>query len=198
MTSSARPLPGDDGPPADLRAALAAFPDARLRAVRDTDADGLIALVAEAYAQYPGCVLDLPGVDADLVAPASHAATHDVDLRVVEDGGRIVASVGIGPPSTHALVELKRLYVASSHRRRGLAAGLVRLVEHRAATLGAAGVELWTDTRFGEAHRLYERLGYQADGRTRELSDPSETTEYHFSRLFATAPGAGSSHDRGP
>jgi GNAT superfamily N-acetyltransferase len=184
--------------PAALQDALEAFPEAELRRVRDRDAQGLIALVSEAYAEYPGCVLDLPGVDADLVSPASSADHAGTTLWVVEDAGRIVASIGAGRLTTAesggdqpatvesgdqpARVELKRLYIAASHRRRGLAAGLVQLIEQHALEVGAAAVDLWSDTRFRDAHRLYERLEYRRTGRSRELDDPSQTTEYHFQR----------------
>lgn len=177
--------------PHTLQEVLAAFPETELRPVTDRDADGLIALVSEAYAEYPGCVLDLPGVDADLVSPATTARRAGTTLWVVEGAGRIVGSVGAGRLTANtagaehtATVELKRLYVAASHRRRGLAGGLVQLVERHAQDTGATTVELWSDTRFHDAHRLYERLGYQHTGRTRELGDPSQTTEYHFQRTL--------------
>jgi GNAT superfamily N-acetyltransferase len=181
-------------PPA-LREALVAFPETGIRPVRDADAEGLVELVGEAYAEYPGCVLDLPGVDADLVSPASSAEEAGTILWVVEDAGRIVGSIGAGRLDTAvasrdriATVELKRLYVAASHRRRGLATGLVRLVEQHAVGVGATTVDLWSDTRFSDAHRLYVRLGYRHTGRTRELEDPSQTTEYHFQRDVRTPP----------
>ncbi|MGZ4618494.1 MAG: hypothetical protein ACXV3F_07160 [Frankiaceae bacterium] len=41
-------------------------------------------------------------------------------------------------------------------------------------------VELWSDTRFANAHRLYERLGYVRTGRRRELHDLSRSTESEF------------------
>lgn len=165
-----------------LRTALRNLEQPELRPVRDDDADGMIALVEAAYDEYPGCVLDLPGIDADLVAPATSAREADVVMWVVTDAGRVVGSVGAGPRAPEGEVELKRLYVAASHRRRGLAAGLVELVEQRARELAATHVELWSDTRFADAHRLYERLGYRPTGRTRHLGDPSDTTEYHFRR----------------
>lgn len=169
-----------------LERALSSFPDAELREVRDEDETTLIALVEAAYAEYPGCVLDLPGIDADLVSPASSAARAGTVLWVVADEGRVVGSVGAGARSDDGQVELKRLYVAASHRRRGLAAGLVELVEQHAHDVHATTVDLWSDTRFTDAHRLYERLGYRPTGRTRDLHDPSNTTEYQFQRHLTT------------
>jgi hypothetical protein len=65
---------------------------------------------------------------------------------------------------------------------------LVRRVEEHAAVLGATRVVLWSDTRFTAAHHRYEQLGYVPTGETRELHDPSETTEYRFDRELTPAP----------
>ena len=32
-------------------------------------------------------------------------------------------------------------------------------------------IEFWSDTRFTRAHRFFERIGFQRDGRIREMSD---------------------------
>lgn len=156
-----------------------------VRAVTDDDAAGLIALIGAAYDEHPGCVLDLPGVDADLTAPASSALARGVHWWVVVEDGVVVASVAHGPlvdPEDRGApeVELKRLYVAGSHRRRGLASALTRSLADRAAGVGATALFAWSDTRFVDAHRLYERLGFVRSSFTRDLDDPSCTCEAHF------------------
>jgi GNAT superfamily N-acetyltransferase len=159
---------GDPGPPP--------------RPVREADAPALVRLVGAAFDEHPGCVLDLGGLDADLLAPAAAAAATGARWWVVDgapDG--IAATIGAGAPSDGA-VELKRLYVAAAARRRGLGERLVRWVEEHARGLGAGRLELWSDTRFTDAHRLYERLGWLDTGRRRDLHDPSDTTERHFVR----------------
>ncbi|MBL7497529.1 GNAT family N-acetyltransferase [Frankia sp. CNm7] len=85
-------------------------------------------------------------------------------------------------------VELKSLYVAATARRRGLGAALVRRVEREARRRGAGLVELWSDTRFTDAHRLYERLGYVATGQIRDLRDLSNTTEVRYTRGLPARP----------
>ncbi|HSK22422.1 MAG TPA: putative glycolipid-binding domain-containing protein [Egicoccus sp.] len=155
-----------------------------LRPVSDDDGPQLVDLIGAAYAEYPGCVLDLPDLDADLPVPATTAARRGGRWWVVEDAGRIVASVGTGAPDD-GTVELKRLYVAGSHRRRGLAAALVARVEAQASGVGAQTVRLWSDTRFGDAHRLYTAQGYADTGARRDLHDPSHTTEIQFSKPVA-------------
>lgn len=154
-----------------------------LRVLRAEDAHAVIALIAGVYAEYPGCVLDLPGVDDDLPVLADRLAGAGGRGWVLTDDREVVACVGVTPavlehePAAH----LKRLYVASTHRRRGLGRALVELVEHHAvARHGARLIDLWSDTRFTDAHRLYERCGFVATGETRDLHDPSNTTEYRF------------------
>ncbi|MFO7960142.1 MAG: putative glycolipid-binding domain-containing protein [Nitriliruptoraceae bacterium] len=155
-----------------------------LRAMRDEDTDGLIALVGAAYAEYDGCVLDLPGVDADLTAPATTAAARGGRWWALEREGTIVGSVGAGPVDEHGVLELKRWYLAAELRGRGLGARLVTRVETHAAGLGATTVELWSDSRFELAHARYARLGYHDTGQRRDLHDPSETTEFHFRKAL--------------
>ena len=168
--------------PPSLTGPLAGLTGAELRAVRDADADGLIELIGGVFAEYPGCVLDLPGLDADLHQPATTAMATGAGWWVLEEDGRIVATIGAGRLADDGSVELKRLYVAPGHRRRGLARGLVALVEADARQRGATSIELWSDTRFLDAHALYTSLGYAPTGEERDLNDPSNTTEYRFTR----------------
>lgn len=158
-----------------------------LRPLEPDHADGVVRLVGDVYAEYEGCVLDLPGVDADLPELAERLATAGGRGWVVTDDDRVVACVGVAPHDVEdgPGAELKRLYVAASHRRRGLGRALVALVEaHADGALGARAIELWSDTRFADAHRLYEQCGYVATGETRDLHDPSHTTEYRFVRTL--------------
>lgn len=157
-------------------------PVGRLRPVTDADTAALVDLVGGVYAEYPGCVLDLPGVDADLPRMPAHIAALGGRFWVVEHDRDLVACVGWAPRTVDGRpgAELKRLYVHADHRRAGLGAWLVARVEAAARDHGAAVVELWSDTRFTDAHRLYTRLGYAPTGERRELHDPSGTTEYRF------------------
>jgi putative acetyltransferase len=43
----------------------------RIRAARDSDAGGLISLIGDVYAEYPGCILDVDGEEPDLRAICS-------------------------------------------------------------------------------------------------------------------------------
>ncbi len=47
---------------------------------------------------------------------------------------------------------------------------------------GASRMLFWSDTRFMDAHRLYEKLGYARVGGTRDLGDISNSKEYCFEK----------------
>ncbi len=157
-----------------------ALPDG-LRAGTDSDSADVIALIGAAFAEYPGCVLDLPGIDAWMRAPGAAYEGTGGQFWVLPGAAGLRACVGYRPVAPDR-VELKSLYVAVSARRQGLGRRLVALVESAARDLGATTVQLWSDSRFLDAHRLYESLGYRRGTRTRRLHDPSDTTEYFFDR----------------
>jgi predicted GNAT family N-acyltransferase len=159
-----------------------------LRPVADSDAAPLQALVGGCFAAYEGAVLEVDGLDAWMLRPATNLAAKSAVLWVLP-AGRDLAAVGGWQPSA-AGVELKTLYVGAPWRRRGYAVAFVGLVERAARQQGAHLVELWTDTRFHDAHRLYARLGYARTAETRDLHDRSRTTELHFVKeLGPGAPG---------
>ncbi len=154
--------------------------DFEIREGRDDDAWDLVGLVAGCWSEYPGCVLDVNGEEPELLAIATAYEHRGGRFWVAEETGRLIASIGLAPAPDDGTVLLQKLYVAQSARRKGLGGRLVGLVETTAAERGATKIELWTDTRFAAAHRLYERLGYVRNGTTRELHDLSNSVEYHF------------------
>lgn len=155
--------------------------DLIIRSVHDRDSTGLIALIDRVFGEYPGCILDVDADMPELRSPASSAQNTDARWWVAELDGEIVGSVSIAPADGQG-VELKRLYVAASARRRGLGGHLVRLVESEAKHRNATRIVLWTDTRFADAHRLYEKMGYSRSPETRALNDGSNTVEYFYAK----------------
>jgi putative acetyltransferase len=157
--------------------------DLIIRSVSDSDAQGLIALIDTVFSEYPGCVLDVDADMPELRNPYSSTRATDGRWWVAELDGAIVGSVAISPEGAGE-AELKRLYVSSAARRRGLGGHLVRLVESEAEHRKTSRIVLWTDTRFEDAHRLYERMGYIRSPGTRELHDGSNTIEYHYAKAL--------------
>lgn len=162
--------------------------DVALRRARDDDSEGVIALIAAVFAEYPGCVLDVDREEPELRAPATSFDRFWVlEAPPRHPGGPppIVGCVGLGLHGT-APAELKKLYLARELRGRGLGALLVATVEDEARRHGAGSIELWTDTRFTRAHALYRRLGYVPTGAQRELHDLSATVEDHYVKVLAS------------
>jgi predicted GNAT family N-acyltransferase len=152
-----------------------------VREVRDTDADALITLIGGCWSEYPGVELHVDAEEPWLRAPATAYRAWDGRMWVVELDGEVVACCGV-KPLREGVVELKSMYVAACARRRGLARRLEALVREDAGHRGARRVELWSDTRFVEAHAAYSKLGYQQLPGRRELHDLSQSSEYPFAK----------------
>lgn len=150
-----------------------------LRPARDADGEQIIALIDAAYGEYPGCILDVDGENPELRAPASHYGALGGSAWVAEQDGLVVGAAAYRPVRGPGL-EVQKLYVAATVRRRGLARRLLGLIEEEARRRGAAFIELWSDTRFETAHRLYEALDYRRGAVGRTLSDRSASREYHY------------------
>ena len=153
-----------------------------IRPARDDDAQDLYGLVTLCFADYPGCYLDPHDDMPDLARAGTCYRDSGGGLFVVEDArGRVGACCGIdfAVPGTG---ELHRLYVRPDMRRRGIAGALIAHCEALARDRAAARIVFWSDTRFTDAHRLYERTGYRREGETRNLGDISNSVEYFFVR----------------
>ena len=94
-------------------------------------------------------------------------------------GGSIAAERGDGPT-----VELHRLYLDAHLRGQGLGRRLFETGVDWAREHGAWRIELWSDTRFEDAHRLYERLGFERSSE-RSLDDVNDTVEFKYERDIA-------------
>ncbi|MCA9521603.1 MAG: GNAT family N-acetyltransferase [Myxococcales bacterium] len=147
-----------------------------LRPVEPSDTEAVRRLIASIYAEYD-CVLDLEGVDSHLIVPGADVRAKGGDFWVVERHEAIEATCAVALYPDHA--ELKTLYVHPERRRRGWGSALVRFVARYVVAKERRRIVLWSDTRFHDAHRLYEGLGFRRFG-TRELHDLNQTTEFGF------------------
>jgi GNAT superfamily N-acetyltransferase len=154
------------------------------RPVRDEDAQDLFGLLTLCFAEYPGCYTDPHDDLRDILQPATRAREAGARFWAVDDErGRICACVSVDFPS-EGTGELHRLYVRPDMRRSGLGAGLVGIVEAEARRQGARRIVFWSDTRFTNAHRLYERMGYSRHPGERDLGDISNSREYFFEKAL--------------
>ncbi|MCA8907746.1 MAG: GNAT family N-acetyltransferase [Rhodospirillaceae bacterium] len=159
--------------------------DIAIRAAVDADGPALMALVGRCYAGFWACVLWVDGETPYLRRPASVAAERDWRFWVAEREGRVVGSVAIKPePGERPAQRVASFYVHPGARRQRIGSRLMDIAEADATGRGAAIMVLWSDTRFIEAHALYEARGYRRTGETRALDDMSLTREFAFEKTL--------------
>ncbi|MBE7636956.1 GNAT family N-acetyltransferase [Sneathiella sp. P13V-1] len=149
---------------------------------RDDDAEGLITLIEKCYAGYEGCVLDVDNEEPQLRHIKTYFEGLGGEFWVAEKEGNVVGCIGYKP--VEGGVEIKHLYVDGDIRRQGLGTTLCDLVEEAAVKRKCEKIVLWTDTRFHEAHSLYERRGFVGKTETRELHDLSKSVEYYYEKTL--------------
>jgi len=103
---------------------------------------------------------DLDVVDAGLhlfnLAAADLDAVRPLACFAREDSGEVIG--GLRARQWGTAVEVQQLWVAASHRRRGVGARLMQLLEQEAVGRGATVIYL--DTFSFQAPELYRRCGY--------------------------------------
>jgi putative acetyltransferase len=150
----------------------------RIRPAESADTPGIHGLISEVYAEYD-CILDVERDEPHLIDPGPYFRARGGQFWVLEGADRILATgaVLLHPDSA----ELKTLYVHPSIRRQGWARQMIeRSIDHARAA-DRTRMVLWTDTRFRDAHRLYESLGFQQTG-YRVLNDLNSSREYRCER----------------
>ena len=152
-----------------------------IRPGRDSDADGLIALIGRCWSDYPGCVLDLEHEEQALFALETYCAERGGALWTAEDAGAVAGMAAILPGDDGAW-ELKKLYVHPDQHGSGLAHRLLDVAEAHAMAAGAVRLTLWSDTRFTRAHRFYEKRSWVRHGPIRALDDASHTLEFGYAK----------------
>jgi GNAT superfamily N-acetyltransferase len=100
-----------------------------------------------------------PGADIHGIAPDRLRAAGGLFLVGYEED-RAVACAALRPADE--FLEVKRMFVVPSARRRGHARALLSALEARAVTLGARLIRLETGDGQPEAIALYESAGYSA------------------------------------
>ena len=161
-----------------------------LRFARDDDAAAIIALIAPVWSAYPGktqvAAADMP----ELLTPATAYRRGNGRFWVVEAHGRIIGTIALMSSAEAGVVELQKLYVARGMRKNGLGSFLCQLVEREARERGAHAIELWSDVKLLDAHRRYERLGYDRGEVLKSYNDTSGTVRYYYRKaLHAELPG---------
>ena len=143
------------------------------------DAAAVIELIGQVFVEYEW-IWDPPTEVPDLLNFDAHYAEPHGGFWVVIERDRVVGSVGVDRTPFGA--ELHRLYLEPGQRGRGLGEGLVGHVVEWCRARSILRLELWSDTRFEHAHRLYERVGFRRDGERTLVGDINGTREYRYER----------------
>ena len=147
---------------------------------RSADVPGVVELIGRVYLEY-GFVY-VPEVEVpDLYRFDQHYAAPHGAFFVVREGSAVVGSVGVERLNDGS-AELHRLYLDAGLRGRGTGRALVETVLEWCRTQKIRRLILWSDTRFDQAHRLYERMGFQRTGERVLPDDLNQTREYGFER----------------
>ena len=144
------------------------------------DAPGVVDLIGRVYREY-GFVY-VPDVEVpDLFRFDQHYAPPRGVFFVVREEDVVVGSVGVERLDNDS-AELHRLYLDSRLRGRGTGRALVEAALAWCREQRIPRMILWSDTRFDQAHRLYERMGFQRTGERVLPDDLNQTREYGFAR----------------
>lgn len=128
--------------------------------------------IAQIYAEH-GLQFDADFEDDLFQIPTAYAHGQ---FWIAEENGELLATGAAVPNGGVRLI--RRMYVASRARRRGLA----RLLLQKCLEWGDfSRTELWSDVRFREAHALYRSAGFTS-GHVRVLADPDRSVELFFWR----------------
>lgn len=152
--------------------------------IEPRDLPSVYALIAACYEEF-GFRLNLDDAcEQHLRDPRAYFRAHGGDYWVVRDEAGVVratCALYLHSDVTPPVGELKSMYVDRAWRRRGVGRALTRMVMGEAAARGCTEMELWSDTRFGPAHAMYESLGFTQIGE-REINDSNNSVEYGFRR----------------
>lgn len=151
-----------------------------LRDYRDGDQHDIVALITAVYGEY-GDICEPDGFDNDLLTIPETLLAKGGHFAVLERDGRVVGCVGVRDCGD-GLAELKRCYLARELRGRGLGSKLLTHALDWARGRGFTRMELWSDVRFAEGHRLYTRHGFEQGEQTRTLADINQSVEAYFRR----------------
>jgi GNAT superfamily N-acetyltransferase len=152
-----------------------------VRAGRNADDAGFIALIGACWAEYPSIVYDVDAELPELHALASYYQGKGGALWAAEADATVVGMVAVAPHDGDTW-EICRMYVARPWRGGGLAHQLLDTAEEHARAAGASELVLWSDTRFDRAHRFYENRSYVRRGPVRALHDLSYSLEFGYAK----------------
>lgn len=165
-----------------------------IRLCRPQDSAGVVRAVKAVYDEYrfswdpDDYHADLYDLESAFAPPCAWLWVAEEQSEILGCGGLAVFEKVPGEPDTVVELdgyrrlagtdcELLRLYVHPEARRKGVGSTIFQEVLRQAEELGREAMEIWSDKRFVDAHRLYERAGAHVVG-DRICDDPDESPEW--------------------
>lgn len=165
-----------------------------LRLATDASSHDAVSVIREVYEEY-GFTWDEGDYHADLYNIEEYYTSNNGLFWIAYHGSEAVGTAALerfravpGVQSSIVTIEgqlriagsdsaLQRLYVRPSSRKVGLGSALMKRVVEEAQSSGCKLLEIWSDKRFAEAHRLYEKFGARLIG-DRICHDPDQSPEW--------------------
>ncbi len=166
----------------------------QIRTATNADCEAVVRVISAVFDEY-SFTWDEGDYHADLYDLEGYYAAQGDSFFVAEQDGVVVGTVGL---ARYPLLEgvtgqleeregfirvlgtdcsLERLYVDPNARRSGIGFQLVRHVVDLAKSEARTGMELWSDKKFVDAHRLYGKFGAKVVG-DRICHDPDQSPEW--------------------
>ncbi len=167
---------------------------AAIRIACNRDREGVVSVIRAVFDEY-SFTWEEDGYHADLYDLDAHYHRNGHVFWVAELDSAVVGTVALERfPRIQGVVgsltekdgfvrvggcdcALARMYVHPSARRQGIGAVLVQTLLDAAHEDRRHAMELWSDKRFGDAHRLYSRFGARIVGE-RICHDPDQSPEW--------------------
>ncbi|MDR3687818.1 MAG: GNAT family N-acetyltransferase [Fimbriimonas sp.] len=165
-----------------------------IRQASGADSPGIVDVIRAVFDEYE-FTWEPEGYHADLYALDAHYDGVCDRFFVAEIEGRIVGTIALetfepipGVSGSVPVIDgfyrvagsdcsLERLYVHPDARRQGVGQALTEHIIALAQAEGRKQMEIWSDKRFGDAHRLYGRFGAAVVG-DRICHDPDQSPEW--------------------
>lgn len=148
-----------------------------IRDYRKGDEADICSVVRDCFEEY-GFTWESGGYNADTEDVQSHYIDNGGWFWVMEVHGEIIGTGGLMPIG-ESKCELWRLYLRAEHRGKGLGRMFYEFILRFAKQRGFTEMEIWSDVKLVDAHRLYEKLGASFVGQ-RICDDPDKSLENGF------------------
>jgi len=130
-----------------------------IRPATNSDSDEIKAVVFGVLREY-GLQPDPVSTDEDLESIEAHYSGNGGFFGVVEEGNRIVATIGLFRVD-ETTCELRKMYALPNQRGKGLGKKLMEFALTKAREMGFKRVVLETASPLKEAIGLYKRFGFR-------------------------------------